>query len=169
MAILFSIVGIENYIESMHLKTKEVEGEIDFTDEELEQITQKKREYEAALENFWQNTEVFIDEDGFSFGVVFANYEYRNEIAEYIRKQEDKKGISYIIIIAMDAGLYGQKSYRSIDPEFDVNKVASRHGGGGHKKAAAVNITKQQKEKSLTLQKRESLEYLSNSNFTDTK
>jgi len=66
----------------------------------------------------------------------------------------------------MNKGEFGQKSYRSVDEDFDVNEVAMRHGGGGHKGASAVNITKEQKEKSRSLPKKEALKYLADSKYT---
>lgn len=39
------------------------------------------------------------------------------------------------------------------------------HGGGGHPGAESVNITKDQKEKSLVLSKRKSLKYLADSKY----
>ena len=66
----------------------------------------------------------------------------------------------------MNKGEFGQKSYRSIDETFDVNEVAMNHGGGGHPAAASVSITQEQKEKSLTLTKRNSLKFLAESNYS---
>ena len=56
--------------------------------------------------------------------------------------------------------LYSQKSYRSITDGFDVSKIAEFHGGGGHKDAASVKISKEQMNKATTLNKEESLKYL---------
>ncbi len=166
LAILFSAIGIEDYISSMYAKVTSKDEVIALTDKEKAFVLGKKREYEAKLQSLWEETEIFEDEEGNLFGAVFADYEYRNELAEYIRKQEDQRGIKYIIIIALEKGANGQKSYRSIEPDFDVNAIASLHGGGGHTAAAAVNITEEQKGKCLTLQKRDSLSYLSSSKFT---
>lgn len=165
LAVLLNAVGIQGYIDAMSKKVHCGEGRIVLTDEEMRFIEEKKREYEENLSDLWNSVEIFRDEFGNLFGVVYADYEFRNELAEYIRKQPDKRGIKYIVMIAMEKGIAGQKSYRSIEEDFDVNAIAQLHGGGGHKAAASVNITPEQKAKSLTLQRREGLEYLTQSKF----
>lgn len=165
MAILFNGLGIEDYIKCMVNKLNSQKEEITFTNEEQEIIENKKQEYRTKLQNLWNEVEIFIDEFSNPFGVVFADYEYRNELAEYIRGIDEGKRIKYIVIIAMNKGLYGQKSYRSIENGFDVNKVAMAHGGGGHPDAASVNITEEQKNKALVLAKKASLKYLADSSW----
>ena len=112
------------------------------------------------------NAEYFLDDNDNKFGAVFADYEYRNELAEYIENNGNKENIKYFIVIAMNKGQFGQKSYRSIDKDFDVNKVAVLHGGGGRKSTASVSITEEQKAKALSLSKKEGLKYLADSKFT---
>ena len=53
----------------------------------------------------------------------------------------------------MNKGENGQKSYRQIEDNFDVNDIAMNHGGGGHPGAASVNITEFQKEEDTYLVK----------------
>lgn len=125
--------------------------------------------HKAAIENNMNRypfTKIIEDdENGNKFGIVYANYEYRNELAEYIKNKKNPEEIKYFIVVAMDKGEFGQKSYRSIEEAFDVNVIAMNHGGGGHPGAASVNITKDQKEKSLVLSKRKSLKYLADSKY----
>ena len=165
MAILFNGLGIENYIKCMVEKLNSNNQEITFAAKEQEIIKNKKEEYREKLQELWNEAEFFIDEFNNPFGVLYADYEYRNEIADYIRNLNVDKKIKYIIIIAMNKGLYGQKSYRSIAKNFDVNKIAVNHGGGGHPEAASVNITKGQKNKASALTKRASLKYLVDSSW----
>lgn len=167
LAILFSALGIEDYIANMYRHVKENTLEFSLSDEENAIVEIKKEEYKDKLRTLWEDTSIFTDEFGNTYGAVFADYQYRNDLAEYIRSLDDQKGIKYIIIIALEKGIAGQKSYRSIEPDFDVNEIASLRGGGGHKLAASTNITTNQKAKSLTLEKRESLEYLSKSSFSN--
>lgn len=167
MAILLSGLGVENYIDAMYNKVTSQNQTVEFNEDEQNLIASKKREYEMTLQNLWENTEILTDEFKNRFGIVYADYEYRNELAEYIRKLADKKDIEYIVIVSLEKGVAGQKSYRSIDENFDVNEIATLHGGGGHSKAAGVNITEEQKAKSLTLPKKEGLEYLAKSKYTD--
>lgn len=165
LAIFFNSVGVENYISSMTKKLSNNKENFSFSDEEKSIIQNRKNEYEDKLSNIMLNAEYFQDLNGNKYGVVYANYEYRNELAEYIIDKKNPYSIEYLIIVAMDKGEFGQKSYRSIDESFDVNEIAMNHGGGGHQGAASVNITKDQKEKSLILSKRESLKYLAESRY----
>lgn len=165
LATLLNVVGIEGYINSMLTKVNSTDSKITFTPEEQAGIEKQKREYLALLESLWEDAEFFKDENGNPYAILLAEYKYRNEIAEYVRSLEDIKGIKYIIIVALEKGLAGQKSYRSIEDDFDVNVVAEAHGGGGHPKASSVNITPEQKEKALTLNKKDGLKYLADSKF----
>lgn len=163
LAILFNAIGIEKYILAMITKLSNNPQSFTFTKEEETIIQNKKNEYEELLQSIIDNAEYFIDENNNKYGIVFADYEYRNELAEYIEKISNPQHIEYFIVVAMDKGENGQKSYRSINKEFDVNEVAMRHGGGGHPGASSVNITKEQKETASKLPKKESLKYLADS------
>ena len=169
MAILLNGIGIEKYIKNMYIKMVLNNDYVEFSEEEAKIIEDKKKEYIEKLQNIWDKREYFKDENNNRFAVVFADYEYRNELSEYVRGLhiEDLK---YLIIIALEKGTYGQKSYRAIAKGFDVGKIAESHGGSGHPGAAAVNITKEQREKAMVLRRednRTSLEYLINSNYSN--
>ncbi len=163
LAILFNAIGIDKYINVCLEKLNQ--NSFNFTKEENQIIQNKKDEYNKNLKNILTETEYFIDKFGNKYGIVYADYEYRNELAEFIVKIGNPENIKYLIVTALDKGEYGQKSYRSIDSTCDVNKIASNYGGGGHLNAAAVNITKEQKEKALTLTRKEGLKYLAESKF----
>lgn len=170
LSLLFNKVGIEEYIKRMVNKLETLNNKpFIYNQEELLLIKSKYNEYQKALKEISDNIEYFVDEYGNKFGVVYANYEYRNEIPEYIINNNNQENIKYIIIVALDKGKYGQKSYRSIIDAFDVNKIAIKHGGGGHPTAAMVNITSHQKNKALTLTKREGLKYLADSIYQKEK
>ena len=166
LAILLNILGIEDYINAIVSKLLDNPLTFELNQKEKELAKCKKEEYENILQSILSSMEYLKDENNHKFGIVFAPYEYRNELAEYIRKNNNPEDIQYLIVVAMNKGEYGQKSYRSIDEDFDVNEVAMRHGGGGHKGASAVNITKEQKEKSRSLPKKEALKYLADSRYT---
>lgn len=75
-----------------------------------------------------------------------------------------------MVLIALEKGAFGQKSYRAIANGFDIGKIAEAHGGNGHPAAASVNITEEQKNFALILRKtsnRESVEYLVNSSYAE--
>ncbi len=166
LAILLNVLGVEDYLSTVYLKLLNDTGSFEFEKEEIELVQKKKAEYEKKLQDIMSSAEYLTDEENHKFGIVFADYEYRNELSEFVRKNKNPEGIQYLIIVAMNKGEFGQKSYRSIADDFDVNEVAMRHGGGGHKGASAVNITKEQKEKASKLPKREALKYLADSKYS---
>lgn len=167
MAILFNELGIDKYIKSMFLKLKRRSNSFDFDSSEKSIILNKKAEYIATLKRIWSEAEFFEDELKNKYAGVFADYEYRNELAEYVRKLNYEE-LKYLVLIALEKGAFGQKSYRSIASGFDVSKIAEAHGGGGHPEAASVNITEEQKENALILRRksnRDSIKYLIDSNY----
>ena len=164
LAILHTIIGKEKYIDNMYKKLIE-QDEFSFTKEEQEQINLKKEKTNKYIQDTLPTLEYFIDEDNNKYAVGFIDYEYRNEITEYIISNNNPNNIKYIIIVAMEKGKYGQKSYRSVVDDFNVNNVAMKHGGGGHPKAAAVNITQEQNEKIKNMSKKEALEFIANASY----
>ena len=165
LAILFNSIGIDKYIDIMTNKLLN-NYKFTYTKEGRKIINNKKKEYNQILKKYIKETECFYDEYNNKYGIVYADYEYRNEIAESFKKN-NKYNIKYIIIVALDKGEYGQKSYRSVLENFDVNFIANIHGGGGHPSAAAVNISKEQKEIALSLNKKEGLKYLAESKYNE--
>lgn len=166
LAILFNSISKEEYIDRMVRKLTDNENNNFYFDEkEMQLIQNKKDETVLAIEKALDEIEYFNDEFGNKFGIVFANYEFRNEIPEHIRKIGNPEKIKYIIIAAMDKGETGQKSYRVIENGFNVNEIAKLHGGGGHASAAAVAITLEQKNTALSLPKRDGLEFLYKSKY----
>lgn len=166
LAILFNGIGIENYIKTMFIKLSVSKNLFELDQSEKALIEEKKAEYLATLQRIWSEAEFFVDEYKNKFAGVFADYEYRNELGEYVR--EVKQDLQYLIVIALEKGAYGQKSYRAIQKGFDVGKIAEAHGGNGHPAAASVNITKEQREKCLVLRRanpRESIRYLVESSY----
>ena len=166
LAILFNAIGIDEYLGQMTLNLVNNSESFSLNNNQSKIVQSKKDEYNKLLCDLLKNAEYFFDENGYKYGIVFADYEYRNELAEYIRNNNNPDSIKYFIVVAMNKGEFGQKSYRSIDETFDVNEVAMNHGGGGHPAAASVSITQEQKEKSLTLTKRNSLKFLAESNYS---
>lgn len=165
LAILFNVIGLNSYVSCMEAKLLNNSSSFELNEEEKNLIRTKKDEYNKYLQSILLSAEYFLDENDNKFGIVFADYEYRNELAEYIKNLGNPQSIKYFIVVAMNKGEFGQKSYRSIEENFDVNEVAMLHGGGGHPAAASVNITKKQKQKALVLAKKESLKYLADSKY----
>ena len=79
-------------------------------------------------------------------GIIFINYEFRNEIAEYLR--ENKYDIDFVMMISIDRGVV---SYRRIKENVSVRKVAEYFNGKGHDAAATNPITSKHKEKILDI------------------
>lgn len=165
LAILFNVLGIEEYISKVLSKLSNNSETFELNEEERNLIQMKKKEYDNLLKSILSNAEYFLDENENKYGVVFADYEYRNELTEFIRNNNNPENVKYFIFIALEKGESGQKSYRSIKEGFDVQEVASSHGGGGHPDAAGVSITKEQKLTSQSLPKREALKYLAESKY----
>lgn len=163
LAILFNAIGQKKYISDMITKLSNYPSSFELSKEENILIQKKKEEYNKLLQSIMLSAEYFFDENNNKFGMVYADYEYRNELAEYIKHQGNQEKLKYFIVVALNKGEFGQKSYKSIDESFDVVEIAMLHGGGGHPKSASVNITKDQKLKAMELPKREGLKYLADS------
>ena len=167
LATLFNALGKDKYINNMFVKLKNNTSSFEYSDEEERAIANKKAEYLVVLKKLWSEAEYFVDDYNNKCAGVYADYEYRNELAEYVSGLNEEE-LKYLVIIELDKGDYGQKSYRSIEDGFNVSKIAEAHGGGGHPTASSVNITKDQREKALVLRKRshrESVKYLVDSSF----
>lgn len=165
LSVLFSVIGYEKYCEVILKCLSLNNDEFILDNESISIIEEKKEKLEHELLKLSKEIEIFYDELNNKYGAVFANYEYRNELTEYVTKNMPELLIKYMIIVALDKGEYGQKSYRKIANEMDVNEIAMMHGGGGHKGAAMVNITKEQNKYLKTLPKRKALQYICESSY----
>lgn len=165
LSTLFNIYGREKYADLMYNKLIN-NDEFYYTDDEMLVISDKISEYNRVLNKLTDEMECFIDSFGNKYGVLFSEYQYRNEIPEFIMDKGNPWDVKYVIIVAMDKGEFGQKSYRRIDDTIDCNKIAMLHGGGGHVGSAAVSITKEQNKKVKSLDKKEALEYIVNSSYS---
>ena len=165
LAVLFSIIGKEKYCDVIINCLSLNKDEFLLDNKSLSLINIKKENLQKKLLNLSKEIEIFYDELGNKYGAVFADYEYRNEITEYVIENMPDLYLRYMIIVALDKGDYGGKSYRKVDDEMDVNEIAMLHGGGGHKGAAAVNITEDQNKHLKTLTGREALQYICNCSY----
>ena len=144
LAILFDALGIEGYISFIYEKLK-TEKEFIFNDIETLLIKNKKLEIKDAIEGYLKNIyyRKILD---LKAGIIFINYQYRNEIAEYLR--ENKYDIDFVMMISLDRGVV---SYRSTKENVSVRKVAEYFNGKGHDAAATNPITKEKKELILNI------------------
>ncbi len=159
LSILYNALGREKYISAIIYKLK---NDDNFFYSELEEklINEKKEEYEKKLSEIVDDAEYLTDSNGNNFAVMFCDYQYRNELPDFISNHGNSHNVKYIIIVAYDKGEYGQKSYRRVDTNFNVNDVAQAHGGGGHPGSAAVGITKEQRDSALSMSKTDAAKYL---------
>lgn len=164
LGILFNIIGKEEFVKQMVEKLKE-NAEFFYTEQERNLIEEKKESIRINLENIMSKAVLQTDKNNNNFIIINSPYEYRNEISEYILKSSNPNNIKYILIIALDKGEFGQKSYRRVSEDIDVNVIAMEHGGGGHPGAAAVGITKEQREMFATMPLKEGLIYLSEAKY----
>ena len=72
---------------------------------------------------------------GLKAGILFIDYQYRNEIGEYLR--ENKYDVDFVMMIALDRGVV---SYRSVKSGVSVRQVAEYFNGKGHDVAATNPI-----------------------------
>lgn len=139
LAILFDALGTEGYINFMYEKLN-TEDEFNFNEIETILINNKKIVINDAIEGYLK--QIYYREIlGMKAAIIFINYEFRNEIAEYLR--ENNYDIDFVMMISLDRGVV---SYRSVKENVSVRKVAEYYNGKGHDAAATNPITKEQKE-----------------------
>lgn len=144
LAVLFDAIGTEGYINFMFEKLS-TEKEFNFNSIESVLINNQKTVIADAIEGYLKNihTREIL---GMKAGIVFISYEFRNELAEYLR--ENKYDIDFVMMVSPDRSVI---SYRSIKENISVRKVAEFFNGKGHDAAATNPITTYQKEMILNI------------------
>lgn len=137
LTLLFDILGRNGYITTIFEKLKNIDQHenFEFSDSEKMIINNKKEQVEEKIKNYI-NKIYYKEVLGYRAGIIFIDYEYRNDIAEYIR--ENKIDIDFVMLIALD---YGTISYRKIKEGMNVRKIAEKFGGKGHDGAASSPIS----------------------------
>ena len=74
--------------------------------------------------------------DGYNVGICYIAYEYRNEVADYLK--ENDKELDVVAMIALDNY---QISLRSIKDNDSARIIAEKYNGGGHDRAAMIPLT----------------------------
>ena len=144
LAILFDSLGTEGYINFIYEKLN-TEQEFNFNNIETILINNKKLVINDAIEGYLKNI-YYREILGMKAGIIFINYEFRNEIAEYLR--ENKYDIDFVMMISLDRSVI---SYRSVKENASVRKVAEYYNGKGHDAAATNPITPHHKEMILNI------------------
>lgn len=134
LALLFDAIGTERYIKTIYDKLKE-ENYFMFNYDEEKIIKLKKETTDEKVSSFIKNIH-FKYIDGYKAGIIFISYEYRNEIAQYLRVTNMYK-IDLVILVAVDKNFI---SIRNINPRVNVRPIAEKMGGKGHFGAAGCNI-----------------------------
>ena len=144
LAILFDALGIDGYISFIYEKLLKEKVFI-FNNIESVLINNKKIQINDAIEEYVKNIH-YRDILDLRAGIIFIDYQYRNEIAEYLR--ENKFDMDFVMMISLDRSVV---SYRSVKENVSVRKVAEYFGGKGHDVAATNPIVETDKEKIIDI------------------
>ncbi|MBQ8872020.1 MAG: hypothetical protein IJ018_04660, partial [Bacilli bacterium] len=129
LAILFDAIGINGYIKFIYEKLLK-EQTFEYNEIERMLIDNKKIEISEAVEEYLDKI-YYKNILDLKAGIIFINYEYRNELAEYLR--ENKYDIDFVIMISLDR--VEVSNIRTKDGVSE-RKVAEYFGGKGQNKAA---------------------------------
>ncbi len=144
LTLLFDILGCAGYIELMVDKLENA-TQFALNNLEIKLIESKKNKTLEKLKNY-TNKIIYRKINDLKVGIVFIEYEYRNDLAEHLRKE--KIDADFVMLIALDAGSI---SYRPIKEGVNVRTIAESFGGKGHDTAASSPITEAQKEQFLNI------------------
>lgn len=141
LALLFEVLGPEGYINIMHKKLLLAGAGGKFVFDGMERmLIENKKKLVAEMVKKYADNMYIRDIMGLKAGIAYINYEYRNELGEYLREQ--KYDVDFVMIVALDRSTV---SYRSVKDGVNVRKVAVAMGGKGHDKAATNPISEKQK------------------------
>ena len=133
---LFTIYGKERYIKEMIKKLKKQEH-FDFSLFEKKILTLEEEKIEKYIDR--KDKEIFeIKWNEYTFGVVFSE-RYRSELGNTLSLRHPE--YDFIVMINFGGGV----SFRT-NKDVDVSIVASKIGGGGHKKASGAPLDKEIKK-----------------------
>lgn len=140
LTLLFDSAGCEGYIQLMFEKlNNSVDDNFGFNELEKMLINNKINQVQEKLANYAKKV-YYASVLGLKAGIVFIDYEYRNDLAEYFRQKN--YDMDFAMLIALD---YGTISYRNIKDDVNVRLIAEAMGGKGHDKAASSPIDENQK------------------------
>lgn len=145
LSYLFNVLGTDGYINLIYKKLSNDNNNFTFSEMEINLIENKKKQVSEKVTNYIKN--IYYKEIlGLKAGVIFIDYEYRNDIAMYLRNKNTD--LDFVMLIAFQ---YGVISYRNIKPEIKVRKIAEYFGGKGHDYAASSPIKSNIKDKLIDL------------------
>ena len=121
---------------------KEEKDSFELNENLSNEVNNKKEKIKLAIES----SKRFVRKeliDGIKTLIVFITYEYRNDVADYFKKNND---IDYDVV-AMIALDNDQISIRSLKSNNYARILAEKYGGGGHDTAAAIPLDYNNKSK----------------------
>ena len=142
LAILFNAIGIERFVASMVELLKEEKDAFKLNDTLINEVENKKEKIKMAIESSKRFVRKEII-DGIKTLILFITYEYRNDVADYFKKNNDID-FDVVAMIALDND---QISIRSLKPNNYARILAEKYGGGGHDTAAAIPLDYNNKSK----------------------
>ena len=131
LAILFNILGIDKYIDTMINKLKEKEFILDEKEKVL--VEYKKKDIIKHIEEYTKYMKE-ITINNHKGIIVIIDYEYRNDLPEYLRK--NNKDIEFAMMVCFN---HNSISFRTVN-NCNVREIAETFGGGGHDKASSCYI-----------------------------
>ena len=132
--ILYEKLGYEKYLEIMDYKINNLDH-MEYNEEEMSIINQYFEDLDKTAKYCLDNIlvkDIEIDGKNYRVAYVYAEYKYRNDLNEYIIK-DNKYDVDCIGIIMTDINTV---SYRGIK-DIDVSVIGKYFGGKGHKGAAS--------------------------------
>ena len=142
LAILFNAIGINRFVEAMSDLLKIEKDSFTLSDALVFEIANKKEKIRLAVETSKRFVRKEII-DGIKTLIIFINYEYRNDVGDYFKKNNDED-FDVVAMIALDND---QISIRSLKPNNYARLLAEKYGGGGHDTAAAIPLDYNNKSK----------------------
>lgn len=136
LSLLFDSLGPHAYISFMTDKIKNSLKSFTFSDFEKSLIDCQKERINEKMESYAQKM-IVKDVCGYTAGIIFIDYTYRNDLAEYLRNHNYKIDFAIFIVLEIPS-----ISFRSINDDVNVHEIAEVFGGGGHVHAASVPIKK---------------------------
>lgn len=142
LAILFNAIGIERFVASMVELLKDEKDAFKLNDTLINEVENKKEKIKMAIESSKRFVRKEII-DGIKTLILFITYEYRNDVADYFKENNDID-FDVVAMIALDND---QISIRSLKPNNYARILAEKYGGGGHDTAAAIPLDYNNKSK----------------------
>ena len=144
LSLLLEGLERERYINIMYSKLKHSKS---FTFSKIEKyiIDSQKNRVDQKVAQYLENI-MYKTIQGYKAGVVFIAYEYRNEVAQYLRDHKERYCLDLVVMIAMENKSI---SFRNINPNLNLKPIAEIIGGRSHFGAAGADIEDEDIQKIL--------------------